>query len=77
MLLVQHQEDGEWFAGTREDLEDSEQFPCDATPARFYTLDEAVQYIATMRGLIHMGGQDVVFRVLDVDRNNAVVHLDT
>lgn len=80
MLLVQHQEAGAWIDCTREDLEDDslgDVTPCDTTPANFYTLDEAVQYIAAMRGLIHEGGHDVVFRVLDIDKQNTVVHLDT
>lgn len=78
MLKVQHQETGgtvsAWLDCTREDLttlNDVYDRPCDDTPARFYTLDEAKRYIDAMRGLIHTGGLDTPFRVLDADHPQA------
>lgn len=61
MLLVQHDYEGAWIAGRREDIDAAD------APALFYGRPEADAYITAMCGMIHTGGDPRRFRIVSVE----------
>jgi hypothetical protein len=67
MFRVQHdQGHGEWVDAVREDLNEGNNEGLDQV-AEFDSMAAAVQFVDDMRGMMHMGGDDVRFRVREVD----------
>lgn len=65
--VVQVYEGGGWVDCVREDLLDSPSYSGDSRflpRAEFPTSEKATSFIETLRGLMHCGGTDTVFRVL-------------